>query len=145
MSYYNFKPHRIGTDAHIKELSRAIREYDLISYKMANGQESKEDVERLKEIVDSGYACPKCILDYGFYLIETSDNLEDVNKGYQYLQKAKKVGNEEVCLMLAIFYLSKNDKNEMISCLKRAKWHGSKEAAMILKKIEGNAKHSFDA
>ena len=71
-----------------------------------------------------------------FRLFDEFDRL----KAEEWFQKAKKHGNDLACLRLSYIYTSLEDEEESISCLRRAKWHGSKLAAAMLKEME---KHPF--
>lgn len=92
------------------------------------------------EIASSIYSSPLQEIIVGECYLYGIGTKFDRLKAEEWFQKAKKHGNDLTCLRLSYIYASLEDEEKSISCLRRAKWHGSKLAAAMLKEME---KHPF--
>ena len=140
MKTNEIKSHKVGTKAHQKELFRLFGEFDSSARKLAKNKGTVEDFEWILEIASSEYASPMQELFIGKCYLNAWCVSFDMEKAHEWFQKAKKHGNELVCLQLSFIYASLEEPDESISCLRRAKWHGSKIAKGMLEEME---KHPF--
>ena len=141
MKNTEIKAHRVGSKAYQKELFRLMEEFDGLARKVMSGKGTSEEFDRMLQIAESEYGAPLYEIIVGecyLYGICTKPNRMIAE---EWFQKAKKHGNDLACLRLSYIYASLEDEEESISCLRRAKWHGSKLAAGMLKEME---KHPFE-
>lgn len=141
MKNTGIKAHRVGSKAYQKELFRLMEEFDGLARKVTSGKGASDEFRRMVEIAESSYGAPLYEIIIGECYLNGTCTKVDRLEAERWLQRAKKHGNHIACLRLSYIYASLEDEEESISCLRRAKWHGSKLAARMLKAME---EHPFE-
>ena len=140
MKNTEIKAHRVGTKAYHKELFRLMEEFDRLVKRLAK-EKDEETFSGMLEIASSIYGSPMQEIVIGKCYLNGIGTKFDRLKAEEWFQKAKKHGNELACLELSYIYATLEDPEESISCLRMAKWHGSKLAKGMLEEME---KHPFE-
>ena len=135
MKNTEIKTHRVGPKAYQKELFRLFYEFYRLTKKFAK-EKDEESFYMMLEIASTIYSSPLQEIIVGECCFNGVGTKFDRLKAEEWFQKAKKHGNDLACLRLSYIYTSLEDEEELISCLRRAKCHGSKLAAAMLKEME---------
>ncbi len=136
MKTTEIKAHRVGSKAYQKELFRLMEEFDGLAKKVMSGKGTSDEFGRMLQIARSIYTAPLYEIIIGECYLNGICTKPNRMIAEEWFQKAKKHGNHIACLRLSYIYASLEDEEESISCLRRAKWHGSKLAARMLKEME---------
>lgn len=139
MKNIEIKAQRVGSKAYQKELFRPFDEFNRLTKKLVK-EKDEESFSMMLEIASSIYSSPLQEIIVGECYLNGIGTKFNRLKAEEWLQKAKKHENDLACLRLSYIYASLEDEEELISCLRKAKWHGNKLAAAMLKEME---KHTF--